>query len=170
VDIKQIRGWLTRQTKSAPQPAVGGRLYESSPELSRVFGALVMMVDDEPSSLEVTQIHLEEAGFTDFVSTSQPLDVMAMLEERKPDILLLDLMMPHMSGFDILAGMESRNILKDVPTIVLTSATDTATKRKALELGVTEFLTKPVDPIELVLRVSNTLAAKAYWQGCWGAR
>jgi DNA-binding response OmpR family regulator len=66
--------------------------------------------------------------------------------------------------------MEARNILKDVPTIVLTSATESETRLKALELGVTEFLVKPVDPIELVMRVSNTLAAKAYWQGCWEAR
>ena len=170
VDIKKVKAWLTGQTPRTPQTAAAGRLYESSPGLSRVFGARVMMVDDEPSALEVTQVHLEEAGFTEFVSTSRPQDALDMLAESKPDILLLDLLMPGMSGFEILAGMESRNILKDVPTIVLTSATDTATKRKALELGVTEFLTKPVDPIELVLRVSNTLAAKAYWQGCWNTR
>ncbi len=145
-------------------------LTGSREDLKKLLGALVMMVDDEPIALEVTQVHLEEAGFTEFVSTSQPLDALEMLADKKPDILLLDLMMPGMDGFEILAGMESRNILKDVPTIVLTSANDTETKRKALEHGVTEFLTKPVDPIELVLRVSNTLAAKAYWQGCWGAR
>ena len=78
--------------------------------------------------------------------------------------------MPGISGFDILARMEASNILKDVPTIVLTSSADGQSRLRALELGITEFLLKPVDPIELVLRVSNTLAAKAYWQGCWGAR
>jgi DNA-binding response OmpR family regulator len=66
--------------------------------------------------------------------------------------------------------MEAGNILRNVPTIVLTSSTDAATKRQALRLGATEFLTKPVDPSELALRVRNTLAAKAYWTGCWSTR
>jgi len=169
MNLQKWKAWFAGQTRSAAR-APTSRHHASSPALARVFGALVMMVDDEPSSLEVTQVHLEEAGFTDFVSTSEPRDVIALLAERQPDILLLDLMMPGMDGFQILAGMESLNILKDVPTIVLTSANDSATRRKALDLGVTEFLTKPVDPVELVLRVSNTLAAKAYWQGCWAAR
>jgi diguanylate cyclase (GGDEF)-like protein len=77
-------------------------------------------------------------------------------------VLLLDLMMPGMSGFEILRAMDEANLLKDVPTIVLTSSTDAETKLQALELGATDFLAKPVDASELVLRLRNTLAAKAY--------
>ena len=142
-------------------------LTGSREDLKKLLGALVMMVDDEPINIEVTQIQLEDAGFSRFLSTSAPSEALAMITAKRPDLLLLDLMMPGTSGFDILSLMEATNILKDVPTIVLTSATDTVTKQKALELGVTEFLLKPVDPMELILRVSNTLAAKAYWQGCW---
>lgn len=129
--------------------------------------ALIMMVDDEPSSIEVTQVLLEDAGYTRFVSTSDPATAMALLAAHRPDVLLLDLLMPEMSGFEILARMEAGNILKNVPTIILTSSLDSATKLKAAALGATEFFTKPVDPSELVLRLRNTLAAKAYWQGCW---
>jgi DNA-binding response OmpR family regulator len=84
---------------------------------------------------------------------------------------LLDVIMPGLSGFEILELMESHHILKDVPTIILTASTEPQTKLRALRLGATEFLTKPVDPSELVLRVRNTLAAKAYWQGLgWRGR
>ena len=168
--IEKLKEWLAGQAPGAQAAAGSSPRAARNPALDKVFGALIMMVDDEPLTLEVTQIQLEEAGFSRFISTSNAIDALAMITERRPDILLLDLMMPGMSGFDILARMEASKILKEVPTIVVTSATDGATRLKALELGVSEFLIKPVDPIELALRVSNTLAAKAYWQGCWAAQ
>jgi diguanylate cyclase (GGDEF)-like protein len=131
-------------------------------EREKLLDAVVMMVDDEPINIEVTQVYLEEAGYTRFVSTSEPQEALTLLTERRPDVLLLDLMMPKVSGFDILTRMRAENILQDVPTIVLTSSTDAATKLRALELGATDFLAKPVDSSELVLRLKNTLAAKAY--------
>jgi diguanylate cyclase (GGDEF)-like protein len=130
--------------------------------MGKLFDAVVMMVDDEPINIEVTQVHLEEAGYTKFVSTSEPTEAVPLITERRPDVLLLDLNMPGRSGFEILAEMATKRILQDVPTIVLTSSTDAATKLKALELGATDFLAKPVDASELVLRLRNTLAAKAY--------
>ena len=131
-------------------------------DLANLSDALVMMVDDEPINIEVTQIHLEEAGYTRFVSTSDSSEALALIADHRPDVLLLDLMMPGMSGFEILSAMTEANVLKDVPTIVLTSSTDAATKLQALELGATDLLAKPVDSSELVLRLRNTLAAKAY--------
>src|SRR5215210_4762274 len=100
-------------------------------ELKRLVDALVMMVDDEPINSEVTQVHLEEAGYTRFISTSEPREALQLLMQHRPDVVLLDLMMPGMTGFEILAGMAAANILKDVPAIVLTSSTDAATKLKA---------------------------------------
>jgi len=82
--------------------------------------ALVMMVDDEPINLEVTQIYLEDAGYRRFVSTDDPTKTLDLLEIERPDVLLLDLMMPGMSGFDILLELRAKNILKDIPAIVLT--------------------------------------------------
>lgn len=131
-------------------------------ELSTLTGALVMMVDDEPINIEVTQIHLEDAGYERFVSTSDSTGALAMLHDSRPDVLLLDLMMPGVTGFDILREMAAAGVLKDVPVIVLTSSVDAETKLQALELGATDFLAKPVDSSELVLRLRNTLAAKAY--------
>ncbi|HEX2826796.1 MAG TPA: EAL domain-containing protein [Burkholderiales bacterium] len=149
---------LPSMPAGSPADAARDRAGESR----KLLDALVMMVDDEPLNIEVTQIHLEEAGYTRFVSTSNPLETLDLLVDRRPDVLLLDLMMPGMSGLEILAAMADRNILRDVPTIILTSSKDAAVKYQALELGATDFLAKPVDPSELLLRLRNTLAAKAY--------
>lgn len=164
VNIPKWKSWLLGLAGGKTRTAAG-RVHARA--VDKVFSALVMLVDDEPLAIEVTRIHLEEAGFTRFVTTSNPAQALGLMIERKPDVLLLDLMMPGTSGFEILAQMEAKNILKDIPTIVLTAAADTQSRMQALERGVSEFLMKPADPIELVMRVSNTLAAKAYWQGCW---
>lgn len=139
--------------------------------VQRTFAnALVMMVDDEPLTIDVTRVHLLDAGYSRFTSTTDPLQALDMIERTRPDVLLLDLMMPGISGLEILALMEERGLLRFVPTIMLTGSRDPANKLKALSLGVSEFLMKPLDPSELVLRLTNTLAAKAYWQGGAAAR
>jgi diguanylate cyclase (GGDEF)-like protein len=159
-------GGLGNPSDEPSRADVSGRAHAGDrrldPDSSNLLEAVVMMVDDEPVNIEVIQVHLEEAGYTKFLSTSEPLNALDLLLEHRPDVLLLDLMMPGMSGFEIMAQMETENMLKDVPTIVLTSSKDAATKLKALELGATDFLAKPVDPSELLLRLKNTLAAKAY--------
>jgi diguanylate cyclase (GGDEF)-like protein len=129
---------------------------------SEVESPVVMMVDDESLNLEVLQTFLEEAGYKDFVSVTEPEKVLALLADRRPDVMLLDLVMPGMSGFEILERMRADDTLRHIPVIVLTSATDAETKLKALELGATDFLGKPTDPSELALRLRNTLSAKAY--------
>jgi diguanylate cyclase (GGDEF)-like protein len=144
----------------APAAHVAGP--QSKEDSTNLVEAVVMMVDDEPLNIEVIQVHLEEAGYTKFCSTSEPMEALGLIVEHRPDVLLLDLMMPGMSGYEILAQLAAENLLKDVPAIVLTSSRDSATKLKALELGATDFLAKPVDPSELLLRLRNTLAAKAY--------
>jgi CheY-like chemotaxis protein len=126
--------------------------------------ALVMMVDDEPLTIDVTRVHLLDAGYSRFISTTDSLQALDMVHRAQPDVLLLDLMMPGMTGLEILSCMESEGLLRHVPTIMLTGSRDPTNKLKALSLGVTEFLMKPLDASELVLRLRNTLAAKAYWQ------
>ncbi len=124
--------------------------------------ATIMMVDDEPINMEVVQAFLEDAGYKKFLTTDQSTTALPLLLQERPDVVLLDLRMPGVSGFDILAAMREKQELKHIPAIVLTSSTDAATKLQALELGATDFLAKPVDPSELALRLRNTLSAKAY--------
>jgi diguanylate cyclase (GGDEF)-like protein len=138
----------------------------ASAEPANAFAALtnskVMMVDDDPIMLEVVQTYLEEAGYTSFVTTSDPTQAMELLVKQRPDLLLLDLMMPKVSGFDILAQVRAHEELRYTPIIMLTAESEGSAKLKALELGATDFLLKPVDPSELRLRLRNALAFKAY--------
>jgi diguanylate cyclase len=131
-----------------------------------LYGALrdatVMMIDDEPTTIEVLQAFLESEGYKRFITTSDSTRAMEMIVTEDPDVLLLDLHMPQVTGFEILTMLRRDMRFRHTPVIVLTSATDSDTKLKALQLGASDFLAKPVDPSELALRLRNTLAAKAY--------
>jgi diguanylate cyclase (GGDEF)-like protein len=124
--------------------------------------AKIMIVDDEPINIEVVQAFLEEDEYRNFLTVEDSTKAMELLEETRPDLLLLDLMMPEVSGFDILSAVRIHPKFKHLPVIILTASTDTESKLKALDLGATDFLAKPLDQSELSLRVRNTLAAKAY--------
>lgn len=124
--------------------------------------ARVMIVDDEPIMIDVVQAFLEDAGYTNFLTTEDSTQALGMMLTQRPDVLLLDLFMPGKSGFKLLAEIRNEPLLRYLPVIVLTAASDSDTKLQALELGATDFLAKPVDPSELSLRLRNALAFKAY--------
>ena len=124
--------------------------------------AKVMIVDDEPALINVIQILLENAGYTHFLTVDQPTLALDMMLKQRPDVLLLDLIMPEKSGFELLRDIRNEPILRYMPIIVLTAGSDADTKLRALELGATELLSKPVDASELMLRLRNALAFKAY--------
>ncbi len=121
-----------------------------------------MIVDDEPINIDVVQAFLEDEGYHNFVTLSDSRKAMTMIEEARPDLLFLDLVMPEVSGFDILSDLRCHPKFNHLPVIVLTASTDKNSKIKALELGATDFLAKPLDQSELGLRVRNNLYAKAY--------
>lgn len=137
----------------------GDRIGDGLDNLTR---ATIMMVDDEPITMEVAQAFLEDAGYRNFVLVEDSRQAMDRIYEHRPDIVLLDLMMPEVDGFEILAQIRRDSALNHLPVIMLTSSGDADTKLRSLDLGATDFLGKPVDPSELSLRVRNTLAAKAY--------
>lgn len=127
-----------------------------------LYKATIMMVDDEPITMDVVQTFLEEFGYSNFIQVEDSLKAMEVLEENLPDILLLDLIMPGKSGMDILYEIRNHPRISRLPVVVLTASSDARDKLQALELGATDFLSKPVDQSELGLRIRNTLAAKAY--------
>lgn len=124
--------------------------------------ASIMIVDDESITMDVVQAYLEEFGYRKFVQVENSWEAITILEDINPDILLLDLVMPEVSGFDILNLVRKHSKFRHLPVIILTASSDAESKLRALDLGATDFLAKPVDQSELGLRVRNTLAAKAY--------
>jgi len=141
-------------------------LYEvEAQELANLLidDAKIMMIDDEQLNMDVLEIHLGAEGYKNFVAVSDSTTAMDRLREELPDVLLLDLVMPEVTGFDILRLIREDEKLRYLPVIVLTSANDPETKLEALTLGATDFLAKPIDASELALRLKNTLSAIA-WQ------
>jgi putative two-component system response regulator len=121
-----------------------------------------MIVDDEPINLRVVRKYLELAGYEQFILATDPKTVAGLLHREQPDVLLLDIMMPEVSGLELLEYIKADETLAQLPVLILTAVDDRETKLRALSLGATDFLTKPVDPTELVPRVRNALVLKAH--------
>jgi CheY-like chemotaxis protein len=115
----------------------------------------VLVADDEPHIGRIIKMKLEQGPFrvTLAYDGQEALDTL----EKQPDIdlVLLDLMMPVLSGLDVLARIRSNERLKHLPCIILTAAGQEAQHQKAMELGATEFLTKPFSPKKLYARTAE---------------
>jgi putative two-component system response regulator len=122
----------------------------------------VMVVDDEPTNIKVACRYLETAGYTQFITTSESPKALDLIRDQRPDVVLLDVMMPQVDGLAILEAVRADPALRYLPVIILTASNEARTKQRALELGATDFLHKPVDPSELLPRVHNVLMFKAY--------
>jgi diguanylate cyclase (GGDEF)-like protein len=132
------------------------------PQKTSFHDSVIMMIDDEPLVMDVLQTCLEEHGYRFFVKIEDSTQAVSAILNERPDVVLLDLNMPNMDGFAILQELRRNSDTKYLSVIVLTSSNDSNTKLKALELGATDFLAKPVDRSELVLRIKNSLTVKAY--------
>lgn len=126
------------------------------------YDAVIMMIDDEPLVMDVLQTCLEEHGYHFFIKIEDSTTAVDAVFNERPDVVLLDLNMPEVDGFAILKALRENPDTRFLSVIVLTSSNDSNTKLKALEMGATDFLAKPVDRSELVLRIRNTLTVKAY--------
>jgi len=146
-----------RMGASNPEEMVWG-----NQSLAGLSDAVIMMVDDEQLNIDMTEAFLEGAGYRHFVSTNQAETAVELMHSKRPSLVLLDLSMPKVSGMQILKIMRNDAVLCHIPVIVLTSTHDPQVKLQALSVGAMDFLSKPVDPSELALRIRNTLAATIY--------
>jgi two-component system phosphate regulon response regulator PhoB len=116
----------------------------------------ILVVDDEPDITALVAYHLAKAGYR--VSTaSSGSEAMKDAVEERPDLIVLDLMLPGMSGYEVLREIRQRRETASVGVIVLTARKDEADRIKGLELGADDYLVKPFSPQELVLRVGAVL-------------
>lgn len=137
-------------------------VVQDNKNYARLKESTIMLVDDEPIMLDIVQALLEEEGYRHFIAVEHSREALLRLQEGKPDLLLLDLDMPEVNGFEVLRQLRDIEEYYFLPVIILTASSDPRSKLRALELGATDFLSKPVDPSELALRVRNTLSAKSY--------
>lgn len=122
----------------------------------------ILIVDDEIANVRVVRKYLHDSGFQNCLSVTDPTEVLEVLREQQPDLVLLDIVMPSISGIDILHVMSLDDELAHIPVIVLTDMTDLKIKQVCLELGAADFLSKPVDPTDLLPRVRTMLLNKQY--------
>ena len=115
----------------------------------------ILVVDDEPVNCRILRRHLEDAGYADVVTTTDPAAALGLATQIRPDVVLLDVMMPGISGLDVLGCLRADVALSQVPVIILTAASDPDLKSRAFAAGATDFLGKPFDIEELLARVRN---------------
>lgn len=125
--------------------------------------ARIMIVDDEPLNIMTFRQHLKGDGYSNFICCEKSTDALSLIRETEPDVLLLDINMPEVSGLDILRVVGLDPALQHIPVLVLTAATDPAIRREALDLGASDFLSKPVEPDELIPRVRNAVILKQHF-------
>ena len=128
----------------------------------------ILIVDDEPANVTLLEKLLSRSGYSKLRSTSDPHEGLDLVEAFKPDLLLLDLMMPRLDGFGFMEEMKTSSWVTSagyVPVLVLTADATASTRDRALGSGAKDFLTKPFDATEVRLRVGNLLETRALHLG-----
>ncbi len=130
-----------------------------------VKAARILIVDDEPANVRLLERLLERAGYANMKSTTDPGQVLSLFKEFGPDLILLDLLMPQPDGFEILEQLD-RLIPGGtyLPVLVLTADITAESKRRALAAGAKDFLIKPFDATEVLLRIGNLLETRRLHQ------
>jgi len=121
----------------------------------------VLIVDDERRNVELLKVMLAPEGYTILTASNGP-EALGLLEDQQPDLILLDVMMPGMDGYEVAGKIKANPATKNIPVIMLTALDDRNARMLGLNAGAEDFLTKPMDRAELCVRVRNLLRLKAY--------
>ncbi len=119
----------------------------------------VLVVDDNNNNLRLLTDILEDEDFEVFTSNSG-MPVVDMARNLKPDVVLLDIMMPEMDGFEVCKALKEDNDLRDIPVIMVTAKADSKDLKNALEIGAVDYIKKPIDEVEVIARVQSVLRQK----------
>ncbi|MCA9470693.1 MAG: response regulator [Nitrospirales bacterium] len=119
--------------------------------------AAVLIVDDQMTNIMLLENILQSAGYTNIHSTTESTDVVRLYREMNPDLICLDIRMPEVDGFQVMGQLKIVNKRPYLPILVLTSEEDRGTRLRALESGAKDFLNKPFDKVEVLMRIRNLL-------------
>ena len=123
--------------------------------------ARILIVDDEAANVRLLERMLAQAGYDNVRTTTDPRRVPALCEESEPDLILLDLRMPEVDGFAVLQQLHTEGLdTRHVPVLVLTADATSDALQRALRSGAKDFLTKPFDHQEVLLRIHNLLETR----------
>lgn len=128
----------------------------TSSALSLAPAERVLVVDDEPDIVALVVYHLAKAGYRVSTAASGP-DALAIAQRDRPSLIVLDLMLPGMSGFDVLEQLRASADTRETAVLMLTARKEEPDRIRGLTLGADDYITKPFSPAELVLRVGAIL-------------
>jgi DNA-binding response OmpR family regulator len=124
---------------------------------NNILQGKILIVDDEPNNVALLEQTLQGVGYSSLRSTMDPREVCGIFEEFKPDLILLDLNMPHMDGFQVMQKLKEIDPNSSASILVLTALQESETRWRALQAGAQEFLTKPIDLAEVICRIQIML-------------
>ncbi len=120
---------------------------------------LVLVVDDNIQNLELLQVYLEDVD-CETVAAYDGLEALEMVAKHEPDLILLDIMMPKMSGFEVCERLKNDPKTADIPIIIVTALHEFGDIERGIDAGTDDFLSKPVNKLELITRVKTMLKLK----------
>ena len=122
----------------------------------------ILIVDDEPRNVKILQIQLKARGYTVYTA-ADGLEALDVVEKEMPDLILLDINMPKMDGFEVVERIRADETTEFIPIVMITALRDTRENRiKSIEVGADDFIEKPFDSVEVLARVRSLLRIKAY--------
>lgn len=121
---------------------------------------MILVVDDEQQNLELLSAYLEKAGYNNIITASNGIEALKHVDGNPPDLILLDVMMPKMNGFEVCKRLKDDSRTRLIPIVIITALRDVEDKIRALDLGADEFLSKPFNRAELMARVRALLKMK----------
>jgi CheY-like chemotaxis protein len=123
----------------------------------------ILIVDDDARNIRVMAAMLSAEGYIT-LSAGSGQDAVQVAKTEHPDLILLDVMMPDMNGFEVVEKLKALPATRDIPIVMVTALDDRESRLYALQAGADEFISKPVDRTELSVRVKNILALQEYRQ------
>lgn len=122
---------------------------------------LVLVVDDETNILELLRFNLIKEGYQ-VICLTNGMDAISFMEKDKPDLIILDIMLPQMDGYEVLRNLRANPETNDIPVIILSAKEELVDKVLGLELGADDYITKPFSPRELLARVKARLRRQTH--------
>jgi PAS domain S-box-containing protein len=129
---------------------------------SEILAASILIVDDQDANVQLLSQLLQEAGYTSVTSTMNPLEVCALHRRQRFDLILLDLQMPVMDGFQVIEALKTNDADAYLPVLVLTA--QPGHKLRALQAGAKDFISKPFDLVEVKTRIHNMLEVRLLYK------